>query len=793
MRENRRKSASRIVSALICSIALLAISATTHSAVVTGMVTNAQTGAPVELATVRVVGTGQSILANADGKYRVLLPIGEYRIKFSHIAYNSKTVTVQTGDTVVRVDIKLEPTTIILPGIRSYDRAIDPAQEIILEAIRRKQELLNQLHDYDYKGYSRLLVAKELEDDSEKVWIIHETQTKSYWSTPDQYKEIIISRRQTANLEPGQVIMSMGEILDFNRDRLNLGRYSIVSPTARDALDHYNYYLLDTIYQDGHAIFRLEIEPQSETDPLFVGTIDIADSSFAVVGVDVSFNKFMETGPMSDLRYHQRYAQFDEKYWMPVEIGFSGRADFGLPLIPKIRFNYIAALFEFQFDTGLEDVEFDEYVLEIAEEADDVDSLTWASSQLIPLTEYENRAYERIDSVANLPKSLTRRILGIGLGSIVLALNNQDIFHFNRVEGAYLGMGITNRSLLADTELRAKFGRALDGHYWEQSYHATYTLNRRRRLRIGGGYHDLITHRPTIVSGANDNATLISVAAKTDPFDYYLEKGFTASVHSKLLNHVDADIEYGDFLQFSTPNSTEYSLFRSDKTHRRNLEITDGKLRTLSGSIVYDSRPRMKIKGRDAILPSIPFTIVKAKLELSTHDVFDSDFSYRKYYVHLSRQQRTFGSGFAIISLYAGSTYGALPPQRHFTIDFGAGLTEGVGVIHTQGETNFVGDRVAFATFEQDFGRQIFMKSGLPVIKDIPVSLILHGGIFWTDFRNEQTSQTDDRHRTASRPYSEVGFGLGHILPLDLKIQFTWQLSKYPTNDFSISIGSEIF
>ena len=132
----------------------------------------------------------------------------------------------------------------------------------------------------------------------------------------------------------------------------------------------------------------------------------------------------------------------------------------------------------------------------------------------------------------------------------------------------------------------------------------------------------------------------------------------------------------------------------------------------------------------------------------------------------------------------------ALPPQRYFTIDFGDEFFSTEMNFKTLGETNFKGSRAAYVYARHDFGRWLFRRSGLPIVKDIPFSLILHGGVFWTDFDGHSNQPGDELVRIAPKMYSEIGFGLGRIPPMMFKLFFTWQLSDYDTNRFTFSLGS---
>ena len=84
------------------------------------------------------------------------------------------------------------------------------------------------------------------------------------------------------------------------------------------------------------------------------------------------------------------------------------------------------------------------------------------------------------------------------------------------------------------------------------------------------------------------------------------------------------------------------------------------------------------------------------------------------------------------------------------------------------------------------------MKSRIPLIKDIPLGLSLFWGAMWTDFEGHTTgmSETHD-FQVAFKPYTELGFGIGGILPFQIRLDFTWQLSDYgDANRFSFGISS---
>jgi len=91
-----------------------------HAGIIKGKITDIETGEPVPLATIRIEGTGQSMLVNENGDYRIRLDPGFYNIKFSHVAYYSQTLPVSVSGETVELNLELKSSIIELPGTTVY-------------------------------------------------------------------------------------------------------------------------------------------------------------------------------------------------------------------------------------------------------------------------------------------------------------------------------------------------------------------------------------------------------------------------------------------------------------------------------------------------------------------------------------------------------------------------------------------------------------------------------------------------------------------------------------------------
>src|SRR6266704_3016745 len=114
----------------------------------------------------------------------------------------------------------------------------------------------------------------------------------------------------------------------------------------------HDYHVLDTLAADGRRVFRVAIEPTSQASPLFVGVIDIADSTYDVLHIDVGTNEAVRINMLRNLRYQQHLRDMGDGRWLPYDIRFSGDLFVAIPVpgfAQHMSFEQVAALDHFRF------------------------------------------------------------------------------------------------------------------------------------------------------------------------------------------------------------------------------------------------------------------------------------------------------------------------------------------------------------------------------------------------------------------------------------------------------------
>ncbi len=706
------------------------------------------------------------------------------------------------------------------------------ARSIVARAIARRSATLAAIRQYRYQAFVKIAARDEGEpaESARSVLVLAEVHSSAYWEHHGLYQETIDARHRSHDGGFGRQLVSVDEIVHLRRNRVELVagvdpgrsigaagrpesrsnqsdviRYSIVSPIAIDALDHYDYVVQDTVVVAGRPVLRLVVQPTSQTTPLFVGTLDIADSSWDVVGMDLGVNDAVQFPTVTGLRYEQRWTDVDDARAMPTEVRLSGTlhpkvsarwiprtvAGVHLPEFPRlVSFEQVAVLTSFDFDEGDRPPGVPEYRVVLSDRADTPDSATWFAPTAVPLNAVERTVWARGDSEDRHPAFIPRMSrsfdaagrLWFGPGS----------FHFNRVDGFYLG---TYHDWHATTGLvfTTKLGYGWGSHVWQYRVGGSLLVSPVQRVSLGAYYHDETVGWPALAPGSYDPSAS-ALVQHVDPNDYYRERGLTVLAGTKLIDFTRLALRYDDVWQSTEDTIPGLGIRATRFPPLPNPPIRDGRMRSLSGTLTFDSRQMVQSRGLEYRLSGTSWTRVSLGVEVSAPRLIASDFDFQRYAFQIEHRLPLLGLGSTSITVAGGVASHGAPPQRYFTVGYGIRLlaAEGEG-FNTLSRTAFVGNRAMIVSLRQDFRRQLFHDSGLPLLRGIPATLSLHAGVFWAELKGNTAAPADSMLRAAARPYTEAGFTLGNLTPFlspfDLAVSCTWQLSSYPTNRFRFGLG----
>ncbi len=748
-------------------------------------------------ANIRILGTSTGTSTNAEGAYRLLLSVGDYRITASCVGYRSDTLAISIDSTDMNRDFYLRVTPIPLPEVEVVGDPRDPGEQIIAKAIANKQKYLAQLRSYTFNAYTKTTMRVEADKESAKDTIIGgllETQTQGYWEAPDRFKEIIVARRQSANFTSSQNMFAVGPIPNLNDDVVTIESNSIIGPTAPNASEYYVYKMLDTTAMDDVAIYRIRLIPKSKSRPLFDGTISIADKSFQVTSVDVHGNDAFDIAPITEARMRQQFSLFEKKFWLPVETITTYNVKLAFPGVPPILWQQYSLIYNYEINPELPGATFDRYMLTSLPTADKVDSSYWEGVNILPLTGEETRAYVRLDSIVTNSNFFVRSILWLsrapfGLDGLPLT-EFSDFFHFNRVEGAYLGAGVKVAPFSPLTTVTLRAGYGLADRRIKYSAGVEQSLESGKTWSIGGEIYRTLAYREGEEFIPRGDITWYALLGKNDPVDYYDRTGWSPFVRSKPLEPLLLELRYNDERDRSVTVNSDFSLFSRKEVYRPNPPVVHGDLRSIVFTLAYDTRKYFDmgfVEEPDNTKNSLS---VMVQVERSDKDILNSDFQFIRCTGSTHGHVSTFSSGALDLYLRGEYAFETLPPQRIFDLYGSTSSLSHEGSLRTIVNRDYAGDRLATVLLEHNFGSLPFRTIGVPLLGS--TDLILSVGGAWTGLSEESKTVQTVPLRTTRNAITEAGFGLNRLFSL-FRLDFTWRLTERTGNNFAVTLGSAMF
>lgn len=758
-----------------------------------GKITDSQSGAPLAAANVRVSGTSKGTISNVDGSYIISLPPGKYTLIFSYVGYHPDSLRVDLSSDVF-LNIALEPGEIMLPEVVSI--AEDPAYAIIRRAIEMKHKWAKLLRSYTFKAFTRMTFFRDT-----SVAGISESYTTGYWKEGNTLREVVTQKRETKNLPGLDLVASVGDIVNFTDDIIALVGYKFVGPIATNALDFYDYKLLKTFTRNGVRVYEILVIPKSRIVPLFEGKISIADSTYAVMGIDLRPNAAFNVPFLSDLKldYGQHYSLYDDRFWMPtdIDVEFGATVGFAGFSIPRIVFDQTSVIYDYAINRVIADSVFTKPVVVVDSSAAKYDSTYWRAHEVLPLTVAEARAYKTLDSSQTLdkqfrPKGATASLLEGG--DILSALKYLNV-RFDRVEGFFLGgtytysagkkrttLTLSNEGASASSSSQgwratAAAGYGISDRIFKWRLGVLYPIDKSSRYEIGvDAYRDIARfpdggfYPPLVTS-------IFSLFGSEDYSDYYMAYGWRASFETKPARGLSASAAYLSEKESSTFQHTDFSILSFGHQYRPNPPIADGQMRSVQLDVRYGDKP--------VPLGLVPVKAVELSAEYSSPSILRSDFDFSRYYVAASYFFPTFLTSYLFppqtnIMFAGGISAGKLPPQRDFVLDSQLGRFAPFGVLRTAHPREFVGDRFVLLAVEQNFRNVPFLALDVPFLYRSGMEVLANAaaGQSWLNGVS-----------TTNGWYYEAGIGLGKIFGF-IRADLTYRISKPNNLFFTLGISS---
>jgi hypothetical protein len=793
---------------------LLIINATyAQKYIIKGKVTDAGTSQPLSFANIRIDKSTLGTAASIEGAFELRLDQGNYKIIASVLGYKSDTLSVNLNSNVSKdfaleqISIRLSEVT-VLPGI-------NPALEIIRRAIISKHERNEKLESYVFNAFTKGLVKTTQDFRSSggsasisigtrdtgalKITGIIENESRGYFKKPNQYKDEIIARKQTANTPSSINILTGGRLLqNFYTDDIQFFDRPLLSPIADDALDFYYYIIEDTLAIDNRNIFQISFEPINPLDAGFWGKVFIADSSFTLVKLDLHLTDAANPGRLfNKINILQQFSSYDHNIPMPidyrifVEGNFLGLAKFG--------FELNSIFYDYQINPNLDDNIFGRLVIKVMPDADKKDSTYWKTTQTIPNSMEELFSYKRIDSLEAVPRSMADNF---SLLSFSWRLNDYfsvfgplRIYSFNRVEGHGVNFGVNlTRALEKRLSGNLDLGYGFSDKKFKSRIAAQYLLGEYRTHSISfsaeNSLNDLFNES---VAFSKLTSTLTSWIGKYDERDYYYSRGFNIKYFGEVSEVLFLGFGLLNRTDKNAVNNSNFSFLNKHKTYNPNKNIFETRINAFTTSLRLDFRNFIEdgeFRRRSSFGDA--YAIFSGDAIISNSSLLKSSLDFQLYRFTINSFFRTIESNPLNIILRGVYSNGPVPFQMMYSLPASTESASQDFIYRTLRPGDVYGDRVLSINLEQSLRDLPISWLNLEIFRKLQLNFGVHFGAAITQISEKSKNIMPHQFVEYKHPFYELGFSVGQAI-FPVRIDFTWKLNYFGNNNFSVDINSPLF
>lgn len=295
---------------------------------VAGQIQNSS-GDPLPFAAVFVEETGSGTVANEDGYFEIKLSPGRYTLIFQYLGYEtaSRTVDVSSGP-FSTINIQLKQQVVQLKTVVVSSRQEDPAYTVMRRAIAKagfhRQQIENYTARVYVKGSGRIKkVPFFLRNEFKKEGIdsslafVSESVSEIAYQRPSTFKEKVISIRTQGddnNTSPMSFING-----SFYEPEIA----EVISPLSPKAFAYYKFKHAGYFMDRGYGVNKIQVIPRSQGDNVVSGYIYIIEDLWSIYSLDLRTYK-MGIG----VDVEQTYAPVAEKAWLPIKHQFAVEGTF---------------------------------------------------------------------------------------------------------------------------------------------------------------------------------------------------------------------------------------------------------------------------------------------------------------------------------------------------------------------------------------------------------------------------------------------------------------------------------
>lgn len=750
---------------------------------------------PVPYANVVFKNTTIGVMSDANGFYTLSTDTDVQYLVVSAIGYVKQEVKIE-GESPIRIDVQLQKDVYEINEIVILPTG-NPAHRILKNVIRNKKknnpkelpnwksEIYNKVQ-VDLKNIKRPKKSSKLFKqfdfvfehidtlaDNGKTYLpafISETQSDFYHFRNKEDREII-KANQASGFSTDIITQFSGQFYqDFNvyDNFIFLSDVGLVSPINDQGLQHYRYYLTDSVQTEKGKQYKLKFKPKRKFDPAFSGHMWIADSAFAVVNVEMRMDRKVNVNFVRNFALGNWFVQQDQK-WVPqkqyVFVDFNvnqGKKDKMLGMLGRKTTIYG----KFEFNPEVVEVKKMKAPTRIDSNALTKTDTDWSEIRPEPLSVQESAIYTMVDSIQNVPVFKTiadyAQMLALGykeMGKVELG-PYYYLYSHNKVEGARVRLGLrTLKSFNENIRLSGFMAYGFGDERIKYGGGVEYFLNKNPLDKIEIKYshdYELLGRSKNAFSSSNILSTILS-----------------RNPNSSLLMQNKFDMEYqkewfpgllnGLRLRVQKLFSAPYVPFINETGNYKNaVRTTELRLRTRLAM-----NERVLIGDFDRYSYGSEKPIVTLDATWGINNLFNSNYGFFKLDLDVFDRWYMNPIGYWDVYFTAGKIWGDVPFPLLKLHEANETYVFDVWAASLMNYYEFVSDEYASLYVEHHL--QGFLFNKLPLLRRLKWREVVGFRTIWGDLdktKHKQLQFPTQMSGFDKRPYMELSVGIENIFKI---------------------------
>jgi hypothetical protein len=775
-----------------------------------GTVIDASTKEPIPFVNIYFPNTDIATTTDFDGKFSIETKSARDSLYAQYMGY-TKQVKAVVKNKFQLIDFELKSLSFELSEVEILPGE-NPA-EVILKKVIRNKDLNNReaLEAFQYEAYTKVQI--DANNYSEKIthnvllkpfnFVFENADTSTingkvylpifftevlsdiyYRKQPKIYREVIKASRAS-----GMERSNISELVGDSYQKVNVyDNYNVlfeknfVSPIANFGLAYYKYYLLDSLFIDGHKCYHIKFKPRRDQELTYTGNIWIHDTTFGVVKVDMRVAKDANINIINEIVINQEFKRVENNYWMPtvdnmiadMNLTENTSRVIGLYLHKSTSYkNFVVnKLLPEKFYKQPVDISVKDSALKRTKDY-------WLENRHDSLSIQEKKIYKMVDTVQSLRAYRIYSDILFALATNHIKMGYFEfgpvlsIYSFNKIEGNRFKLG-----LRTSNKFSKKLMLTLYGAYGEKDDQFKYGADVRYLFRknpntgIQFTYSKEIEQLGKSSTALATDAIFLSAVSRNPLQKLSMARSFQASLEHEWFMGLSNKLFLRNRIIFPITNEPFFQLKVGEGvTEKSNLVISEVQLDTrfaFNEKYISGEFQRLNLGTK--------YPAVTVSYTYGLKNCLKSDYEYHKLDIGITHWFNISTIGWSKYIVHAGKIWGKLPYQLLKIHEGNETYIWDEASFNTMNYYEFVSDQYVSLFYTHHFDGLLF--NHIPLLKKLRWrEVVYYKGLLGslTD-KNKNYSIFPENVNTLKGPFQEVGVGIENIFKI-LRVYGVWRLN----------------